>query len=447
MAPAPGLRADQPASLLYRRPLPIEEIQTMFFHSWLRTLRTVLIRHGAEGKPTRARHRQSALFRPRLEVLEDRLAPATFTVPLSNNTDPASVAAENGFALDDAIIAANASPDPTNTIVLPAANYLVVPNNQLGLQPITHDLIISGAGPTVTVIDGVNSFRVFESYNSNVSITGVTIQDAAGALINHGGTLSLSNCILSGNSGVTGVYLDGSRGGSIYSNGNLIIDQCILSGNSATGYGGGIFSVGTLMIAKSTLSGNSATSYGGGIFFGGGTATIDNTTLSGNSASIGGASAFFGGDVTMTGCTVNGNTAYVYGGGIFVDPAVVTVINSTFSGNSAPWGADLYNLDSSVIVISSSVTGIYNNGGAVTNFADLLSQVSALNLSSGVTNSLTSKLQAAEQSLGNANTTAAVNQLDAFVNQIDALVNSRRVGEITADSLVDEVDNLVGLIG
>jgi hypothetical protein len=26
-------------------------------------------------------------------------------------------------------------------------------------------------------------------------------------------------------------------------------------------------------------------------------------------------------------------------------------------------------------------------------------------------------------------------------------VNSRRVGEITADSLVDEVDNLVGLIG
>ena len=60
--------------------------------------------------------------------------------------------------------------------------------------------------------------------------------------------------------------------------------------------------------------------------------------------------------------------------------------------------------------------------------------------------SLTSKLHAAQQSLANANTTAAANQLNAFVNQVNALVHSHRLGEITADNLIGEVDDLVDQI-
>src|SRR5262249_4693617 len=78
---------------------------------------------------------------------------------------------------------------------------------------------------------------------------------------------------------------------------------------------------------------------------------------------------------------------------------------------------------------------------------DLISQVAALKLSSGQTNNLISTLQAAQKSLANANTTAALNQVNAFVNQLNALINSRRLGVITADSLINNVDNLVALIG
>jgi hypothetical protein len=149
----------------------------------------------------------------------------------------------------------------------------------------------------------------------------------------------------------------------------------------------------------------------------------------------------------MTSCTVNANTAYVYGGGMYVDPAVVTIIGSTFTGNSAPAGAGLYNLDSSVTLIASSVSGLFSQGGTVTDpIANLLAQVAALNLSSGQRNSLTSTLQAAQQSLMRSNTTAAVNQLNAFINHVNALVNSNRLGQITADTLVGEVGDLLSVL-
>jgi hypothetical protein len=129
---------------------------------------------------------------------------------------------------------------------------------------------------------------------------------------------------------------------------------------------------------------------------------------------------------------------------------VVTIIFSTFSSNFAPVGADLYNLDSSITIINSSISGIYNNGGTVTRpeveINNLISQVAGLNLSSAQRDSLTSKLQAAQQSLANANTTAAANQLNAFVNQVNALVNSHRLGEITADLLIDDVQSLINAI-
>ena len=79
--------------------------------------------------------------------------------------------------------------------------------------------------------------------------------------------------------------------------------------------------------------------------------------------------------------------------------------------------------------------------------ANLLTQVATLNLSSGQTNNLVATLTAAQKSLANANTTAAVNQLNAFINQLHALVNSHRLGVISADFLVNEVDKIIKLNG
>jgi hypothetical protein len=42
--------------------------------------------------------------------------------------------------------------------------------------------------------------------------------------------------------------------------------------------------------------------------------------------------------------------------------------------------------------------------------------------------------------------TAAVNQLDAFINKVDALENSQRLGQLSADALIDGVDSLLAVL-
>jgi predicted outer membrane repeat protein len=201
-----------------------------------------------------------------------------------------------------------------------------------------------------------------------------------------------------------------------------------------------------MSISDSILSGNTAAHEGGAIASGG-LLTITNSTLSGNSSGrSGGAIATSAGTLTLNGCTLTDNTAQDGGGAVFVDPTVVTIIACVFSGNSAPVGADLYNLDSDVTIIGSS-GDFFNSGGTVIDpIADLLAHVAALNLSRGQTNSLTSSLYAAQQSLANGNTTAAVNQLNAFINKVNALVNSGRLGQLEASSLIEEVENLIDVL-
>src|SRR5206468_11501427 len=75
MAPAPGLRADQPAHLWYRRPAPSRR-RIMWFFPWLSSRKT-----GAQSIPALAsRRRRPAKRSPTrkltLETLEDRTVPA-----------------------------------------------------------------------------------------------------------------------------------------------------------------------------------------------------------------------------------------------------------------------------------------------------------------------------------------------------------------------------------
>ena len=88
------------------------------------------------------------------------------------------------------------------------------------------------------------------------------------------------------------------------------------------GSGGGIYNLGgTVNVSQSTLSGNWAVQFGGGIYNSGGTVNVSHSTLSSNSAGIS-------------------------GGGIYNSLfGTVNVLDySTIYGNSAPSGADLYNL-------------------------------------------------------------------------------------------------------
>jgi predicted outer membrane repeat protein len=443
----------------------------MTFHSWLRTLPTVFKPSGSNGRRGRTRYGQpTARFRPSLEVLEDRLSPALLTVTTTSD-DPQ----HNGLSLRDAVYQASTD---VATNVSDTSNFNI-PNSDPGCNSTTGvftitlsqgQIELSGANTTATItIDGGGT--AFDGATPRITVDG----NLATRIFQVDGTwevggaaakvkveldhLSLVNGMIPAGGPQDGPF---GPGGAVFNGGDLTINNCILSHNFANdgtnggpGLGGGaICNFGTLTIAGTTLSDNHAIlGLGGGICDGGaiynygGTVTLSNSVLSNNSAYHDGGAISTCGSLTMTDCTVSGNTAGRNGGAIYVDPTTVTIISCTFTGNTASAGADLYNLSSTITLIGSSLSGIVSNGGTVTDpIADLIAQIGALNLNSGQRNSLTSTLQAAQQSLLRANNTSAVNQLNAFVNKVNALVNSHRLGEISADSLVSEADSLIDVI-
>jgi hypothetical protein len=491
----------------------------MFFNAWLRILRTICC---VEGKSARTpRRRRATEFRPRLEPLEDRTAPAVLTV---NSTLDTANPTDGYLSLREAIAIVN-NPSPTLPSDLNPAQVAQISGTLHANQKDTIQSSVSGPIPsfglelslpstTATItIDGGTGVTVNPNYagggfwvdNAGFQGGGILTIDPGvsaqlkamtlangqgnwgGAIANYG-SLTLTNCILTGNVAIEeGQVVVNNGGGAIVNFGTIqAINSCqflnnwAISDSPAYRGGGAILNFGNILAIQNgtTFDGNHAgkdpwgetdpnPASGGAIESLGGAVQITNTTLTNNTATGDGAAiALFGGTLDMSHSTVNGNRADHSGGGIWFDPAVATITACTFSGNTAPAGADLYNLDSSVTLISTNLNGVVNNnggtitligssisgltgsGGTVTDpMANLLAQVAALDLSSGVINSLTSKLQAAEQSLSDTNTTAAVDQLDAFVNEVDALVNSHRLGELSADSLISEVDNVINVIG
>ena len=182
------------------------------------------------------------------------------------------------------------------------------------------NLTIIGNGDTIQrdATNG-NSYevRLFEvAKGSSLTLDQMTLQNGYSDAFNGGaiynfGTLSISNCTLSGNTAHYSGYISsllGGKGGAIYNNaGTVIISDSFLSGNFATGdfaYGGAIYNdSGTVMISHSTISGNSA---GGGV----------------------------GGDASLA-----------EGGGIYNNGTVTVENYSSISGNgAADFGQDVYNL-------------------------------------------------------------------------------------------------------
>lgn len=288
------------------------------------------------------------------------------------------------------------------------AHTITLTSDELHLNA---NVTITGPGASLLTISGGNSFRIFENDYSTVSISGVTITkgngisvqgnnpscpfnavncfNAEGGAIWNQGTLTLTNCIVSGNSVTTSALTP--EGGAIFNYGTLTLSGTTVSGNTATGnstlnpydanttIGGGIFNSGDggftagvlNVINGSIISGNSSGQEGGGIYSEG-TLTITNSTVSGNS-SYQGAGVQNDATATITGSTISGNTGLGFGGGID-NNATLTITNSTFSGNSATGGGGISNggttLNASFVTLSgnsASYAGgnLYNSGTAV----------------------------------------------------------------------------------
>ena len=191
-----------------------------------------------------------------------------------------------------AIQEANNTPgDDTISFSLPPNSTITLTSE---LDPIVDGLAITGPASRVTV-SGDNLYRVFTVTDGIVSISNLTIanglSDVGGGIYNVS-DLTISNSTFTGNQAV-GLS---AEGGAIDSEGGtLTIINSTISGNSSDGDGGGLLNCGssTATLANVTITDNradadsNAAGSGGGIGIQAGTVTLQNSIVAVNSSSGG----------------------------------------------------------------------------------------------------------------------------------------------------------------
>jgi hypothetical protein len=263
--------------------------------------------------------------------------------------------ADNGAGTLRRALASAANGDTINfALTTPATITLTT-----GQLVVSNSVTILGPGPAHLAINGNypnTTNRVFlVSTNLVVTISSLTITNGTGfssstelhgaGIYNDHSTLTVSNCVLSGNFAVFSDCCEG-LGGGISNDGSggsatLIVVDSTFSYNIAI-RGGGIYNVGlapidggtgTVTVVNSTFSGNLAGAWGGGIR-NDGVMTVVNSTFSDNYFAIAGGAIHNDGPLTVVSSTFSGNSAEFDGGIRNFGDGILTIANSTFSGNS-----------------------------------------------------------------------------------------------------------------
>ena len=239
-----------------------------------------------------------------------------------NPGDGVCATAEGTCTLRAAIQEANALAG-ADTIILPAGTYpLSSAVTGLTFQlEITDDLTLTGAGPTMTVIEGDGLHGVFRvtGAGKTISISGVTVRRGfafqGGGIANVGASLTLSRVVIAHNGTLCGgAGLANGSGGSV-----TLIDSTLTNNSAPT----------TCLTPR--IPGE-----GGGILNGGdgaGSMVLVNVTISNNQAGAGGGIFNFG-TLTLTNVTITGNLGQRSGGGIFNSRGTVQLNNVTVAKNS-----------------------------------------------------------------------------------------------------------------
>jgi CSLREA domain-containing protein len=297
-------------------------------------------------------------------------------------------------SLRDAVAAANASADETDTIAIPAGNYGLTAG-ELALTG-TGSVTISGAGARTTTIDGAGASRVLRLDGPVVAIEGVTITggnaalagefagDGGGILLDGTGTLKLVRSTVANNTAIL-------NGGGISAppenaqRSSITIVESTIAGNTVAGgalegLGGGIYALGDLVVVNSTIAENkvenAGTNMGGGALVGfnfaateGTTsATFINSTVAGNIVAAGGSGAGLSvqnpttgtRSLTISNTIVSGNLA----GGLSSDCASVTFVTST---NNLSSDASCMFLDAASKQNTNPLLGALADNGGPTN--------------------------------------------------------------------------------
>jgi hypothetical protein len=259
--------------------------------------------------------------------------------PAALATNTSYVDGVNGNDANDCLSSLTACKTIGHAIAL-ATNrdsIMVAPATYIENLTIRKSLKVIGSGANRTIVDGGGAGSVF------------TISDARAHVY-------LSNLTIRNGYGW--------NGGGINNSGTLTISNCTISGNTALAYtsgGGGIYTfVGSLTITNSTISNNVITTgegggLGGGILLDNSTAIISKTTVRGNAAYVGGGIYGYQSSLTIVNSTVSNNGPSFDSGGIYSLQNSLTIINSTISNNvGSGYGDNIESLED-VITIQNTI--------------------------------------------------------------------------------------------
>jgi hypothetical protein len=332
-----------------------------------------------------------------LELLEDRLVPATYNViGLADGLGAVTMTSPGVFnapSLRSAIQAANASAGGnTINLTLPGVYPITLHGTagetdntagEFAIQPTGGDLTIQNTSGGKVTVDAGGQSRVFD-INPNFDAANpttafkVTFQ---GFTIENGSVTDAANP-------------DGpnASGGGIRDQGNasLTLNNVVVTNNTATADGGGVAMENvasvpwTLTVNNSTVSGNHAGDAGGGLETdGSGKIFVNGSTITGNTSVNQGAgiwldaiqvgTVFQGANLTVTGTLLTNNTAVApnnAGGGIGnAGNGTVTIQSSTLANNySGQFGGGFgdQNAQGTLVVVDSTFVdnvSVANGGG------------------------------------------------------------------------------------
>ena len=218
----------------------------------------------------------------------------------------------------------------------------------------------TNSAPGLT-IDGQHASRImYLKQFFEIEIDGIALvnggflegyESSGGAICNHGATLTLNNCVLSGNKA--------SNGGGLWATltHTTTFNNCVLTNNTATAYGGAVAKqYGTLTFNNCEIRDNEARYWGGGTWtqFGDSDTTFTNCLVAGNIGDTCGGLYFYQENATLYNCTIVDNTANSNGGGVYVygySQCEVASYNTIIAGNTgATYSPDVYVRGSQVSV-------------------------------------------------------------------------------------------------
>jgi hypothetical protein len=294
---------------------------------------------------------------------------------------------------------------PGDTIKLGSSCPLITLSS--GYINIDTNLTITGPGATSLAVSGNNASEVFFLGGSNVTISGITVQNGDPAGIINFGSLTVKNATVTDNTG-PGIAnaLDLNVKDSTLSNNASDIPNFPINGGGAIDNGG--IGNSTATVTDSKLINNTGNDGGGAIYngykvgFGNSTLTVTDSTLSGNSAPNGGAIYNqIGSIVTVNNTNLSDNTTtnlqpYACGGGGIYNAGTLTATHSTLFGNSDSGslteGGGICNAAGGTLTIKGNTTlsnnsttdpisgggGIYNAGAMTVERSTLLDNSAGL---------------------------------------------------------------------